>query len=96
MKTFQFESNLVKENGKVNVVYSDTKFNNDGYDVITHRVLNNRSTKSNLELGHVKYFSSLEEIKKSKLFRENCKSPIVIVEMIGTDCSKWNIIKIAS
>ena len=94
MKTFEFESNLVKENGKVNVIYSDTKFTNDGTDVLTHSVLSNRKTEMNISLGHMNYFSSIDEVKESRLFAENCKTPIIVVEIKGTDCNNWNTIKI--
>lgn len=83
MKTFEFENNLRKEFGNVNVIY------NDGTDLFTHVVLEKRKIKSNLSLGHWNYFNSINEVKESKLFKQHQSYTIIVVTQKGTDCNNW-------
>lgn len=88
MKIFDFEQNLKKEFGDINVIYNS----NSNFRITT--MVGRNQTNEVVGQKRVSY-STLEELKrKSNQFEKHKNLKTFLVEMKSTDASKWIVTEI--
>ena len=88
MKIFDFEQNLKKEFGDINVIYNS----NSNFRITT--MVGRNQTNEVVSKKRVSY-STLEELKrKSNQFEKHKNLKTFLVEMKSTDASKWIVTEI--
>lgn len=88
MKIFDFEQNLKKEFGDINVIYNS----NSNFRITT--MVGRNQTNEVVGQKRVSY-STLEELKrKSNQFKKHKNLKTFLVEMKSTDASKWFVTEI--
>lgn len=88
MKIFDFEQNLKKEFGDINVIYNS----NSNFRITT--MVGRNQTNEVVGQKRVSYFT-LEELKrKSNQFEKHKNLKTFLVEMKSTDASKWIVTEI--